>query len=127
MVGRTRILVADDDDNCRELVARALGGPGTEVCTATDGGELLELTSDDRGLDLIVTDINMPWMEGLQVLASIREAGLTTPVLVITGITRPDLARSIDRMGHARLLYKPFDVEQLRMAVADLFAGETVK
>jgi CheY-like chemotaxis protein len=118
-----RILVADDDPDCRELVARALGGPGTEVCMATDGGELLELTADDGGLDLIVTDINMPWMEGLQVLASIREAGLHTPVLVITGVTRPDLETSIDRMGRAHLLYKPFDVDQLRNAIADLLAG----
>jgi DNA-binding response OmpR family regulator len=124
VVSKIRILVADDDPNCRELVARALGGPGTEVLTATDGGELLELTADDEHvLDLIVTDINMPWMEGLQVLASIREAGLTTPVLVITGVTRPDLETSIDRMGRARVLYKPFDVDQLRNAIAVLLGG----
>jgi DNA-binding response OmpR family regulator len=123
VVAVIRILVADDDPNCRELVARALYGPGTEVVTANDGGELLELTADDEhALDLIVTDINMPWMEGLQVLASIREAGLTTPVLVITGVTRPDLETSVDRMGRAGLLYKPFDAEQLRNAIADLLA-----
>lgn len=120
----TRILVADDDVDCRELVSRALGGPSTEIWTAADGGELLDLTSDDRALDLIVTDIDMPWMQGLQVLASIREAGLTTPVLVITGLTRPDLPRSVERMGHAKLLYKPFDIEQLRSAVAELLSNE---
>lgn len=119
-----RILVADDDANCRELVVHALGGGHAEICTASDGGELIELTSDDRDPDLIVTDINMPWMQGLQVLASIREAGLTTPVLVITGLTRPDLPRSIERLGHTKLLYKPFGVEQLRSAVAELLAGE---
>jgi DNA-binding response OmpR family regulator len=59
-------------------------------------------------------------MEGLQVLASIREAGLPTPVLVITGLTRPDLEASVERMGHASLLRKPFDAEKLRGAVAAL-------
>jgi len=121
----SRILVADDDADCRELVARALAGPDIEICAATDGGELIELTADDRGLDLIVTDIDMPWMHGLQALASLRSAGLETPVLVITGLTRPELATSIDRMGNAKLLYKPFGVEQLRGAVASLLASSS--
>jgi CheY-like chemotaxis protein len=119
-----RILVADDDVDCRELVSRALRAPATEIAIATDGGELLELAAGDEAIDLIVTDINMPWMHGLQVLASLREAGLATPVLVITGLTRPELPDAIARMGHASLLYKPFGADQLRGAIAALLAGE---
>jgi CheY-like chemotaxis protein len=123
---RTRILIADDDEDCRELVSLALHAPGTEICMAASGAELIELVAEGGPFDLIVTDINMPWMEGLQVLASIREAGLTTPALVITGVTRPDLQASVERMGNARLLCKPFGIAALREAIAALFAGEAL-
>ena len=121
---QTRILIADDEEDCRELVSFALDAPGTEISTAASGGELLELVAEGGSFDLIVTDINMPWMEGLQVLASMREAGLTTPVLVITGVMRPDLEASVARMGNAKLLRKPFAIAALRETIADLLVGE---
>jgi len=84
----TRILIADDDPDSLELLELTLQSVGVEIVTAVDGGQLLELVAEDGPFDLIVTDINMPWMEGLQVLASIREAGLDTPVLVVTDSNR---------------------------------------
>jgi DNA-binding response OmpR family regulator len=66
----------------------------------------------------------MPWMEGLQVLHSARAAEIHTPVLVITGLTRPDLQAKVDRLGNAKLLRKPFGIRELRAAVADLVAGQ---
>ncbi len=120
----SRILIADDDADCLALLELALTAPDTIVMAATNGGELLELIAEHGPFDLIVTDINMPWMEGLQVLASVREAGLGTPVLVVTGVTRPHLTDAVARMTHARLLRKPFTVAQLREAVAALARSE---
>jgi two-component system cell cycle response regulator CtrA len=116
----TRILVADDDPDTLELIELAVRGPGIEICTAVDGGELLELIAAYDSFDLIVTDINMPWIEGHQVLASIRAAGLATPVLVVTGLDQPDLPDTIARMGNAMLLRKPFEIVELRQAIARL-------
>jgi CheY-like chemotaxis protein len=115
-----RILIADDDADCRELLILALAAPGVEVCVATHGGELLQLAAEDGPFDLIVTDIDMPWIRGVQVLASFRAAGLETPVLLVTGLTRGGLTESIARLGRTALLPKPFAIAQLRSAVAEL-------
>jgi len=116
----TRILVGDDDPDTLELIELAVQGPGVELYMAIDGMELLELIAECGPFDLIVTDINMPWIEGLQVLASIREAGLETPVLVVSGLDRPDLSATIARMGNATLLRKPFEIADLRRAITAL-------
>jgi CheY-like chemotaxis protein len=120
---RTRILIADDDPDTLELLAIAVEGDSTDIYMAVDGGELLELVADSDPFDLIVTDINMPWIEGLQVLASMREAGLDTPVLVVTGFDRRGLAETIARLGKAMLLRKPFEIAELRRAIAALLVG----
>jgi CheY-like chemotaxis protein len=119
-----RILVADDEADQRFLLHRALRHAGNEVVMAADGGELLDRIAQDGAFDAIVTDINMPWMQGLQVLASARGAGLTTPVLVVTGLKRPDLEIEVARMGHAQLLHKPYSADELRRAVAKLLVSE---
>ncbi len=115
-----RILIADDDVNCRALLLIGLAAPGTELAVATDGGELLDAIAEHGPFDLIVTDIDMPWMQGLQVLASLRAAELTTPVVVVTGLTRPDLPAAVARLGRTRLLRKPFTICDLRAAIAEL-------
>jgi CheY-like chemotaxis protein len=121
----TRIVIADDDPETLEFMHLAVHAPGVEIYVAMDGLELLELIADCEPLDLIVTDINMPLLEGLQVLASIREAGLATPVVVVTGLDRPTLPTTIARLGNAMLLRKPFDVADLRRAIAALLANES--
>jgi CheY-like chemotaxis protein len=120
-----RILIADDDPDCRDLIVLALQDVEREIVVATNGGELLELIAEHGPFDLIITDIKMPWMEGVQVLAAVREAGLSTPVLVITGLTRPHLYDSIMHLKHARLLMKPFTVMQLREEIAALHVDES--
>jgi len=117
---RCRILIADDDQNCRDLITIALTAPGTQLLAAANGGELLEVLAEHGPFDLIVTDIDMPWMQGLQVLASCREAELQTPVLVVTGLSRPDLPAAVAKLGRSRLLTKPFTVADLRAAIAEL-------
>jgi two-component system cell cycle response regulator CtrA len=116
----TRILIADDDPDTLELLVLAIYGQGIETYVASDGIELLGIIAECGPFDLIVTDINMPWMEGLQVLASIREAGLDTPVLVVTGLDRPDLPATVAGFGSTMLLRKPFEIDDVRRAIAIL-------
>jgi len=120
----SRIVIADDDPDSLELLRLALGNPQIEICEAVNGAELVDLLAEQGPFDLVVTDVHMPWMEGLQVLLSARAAEIHTPVLVITGLTRPDLQIKIDRLGNAKLLRKPFGVSELRAAVAELMAAQ---
>jgi two-component system cell cycle response regulator CpdR len=119
----SRIVIADDDPDSLELLRLALGNPQIEICEASNGADLVDLLAENGPFDLVVTDVLMPWMEGLQVLQSARAAEIHTPVLVITGLARSDLQAKVDRLGNARLLRKPFGIPELRAAVADLMAG----
>jgi DNA-binding response OmpR family regulator len=116
----SRIAIADDDPDSLALLHVALASPTTEICEATNGVELVQLLLADEPFDLVVTDVLMPWLEGLQVLRSARVAEYTTPVLLITGLTRPDLQATVDGLGNAKLLRKPFGISELRSAVFEL-------
>jgi DNA-binding response OmpR family regulator len=120
----SRIVIADDDPDSLELLRLALGNPQIEICEASNGADLVDLLAENGPFDLIVTDVLMPWMEGLQVLLSARAAEIHTPVLVISGLTRSDLQAKVDRLGNAKLLRKPFGIPELRAAVADLMAAQ---
>jgi len=120
----SRIAIADDDPESLELLRLALVGPGTQICEATNGVELVQLLVENDPFDLVVTDVLMPWIEGLQVLRSTRMAQVMTPVLVISGLVRPDLQAAVDRLGNATLLHKPFGISQLRAAVDALLRGQ---
>jgi CheY-like chemotaxis protein len=113
-----RALVADDDSEMLELVGDALVHFGADVVTATSGGDLLEKLAHDESFDVIVTDISMPWMTGLQVMHSARTAGLPVPVIVMTALRDPTLPQQVKSLGaHAELLHKPFSVEDLYAAL----------
>jgi len=116
----SRIVIADDDPDSLELLRLALASPMIQICEARNGAELVQLLAEDGPFDLIATDIQMPWMQGLDVLHSARAAGVNAPVLVITGLTGTDLQAKVDRLGNARLLHKPFGISELRSEVADL-------
>jgi putative two-component system response regulator len=119
-----RIAIADDDPDSLELLRLALGGPQIEILEALNGADLVDLLAESGPFDLVVTDVHMPWMEGLQVLLSARNAEIMTPVLVITGFSRADMQAKVDRLGNAKLLRKPFGILELREAVSDLMAGQ---
>jgi DNA-binding response OmpR family regulator len=120
----SRIAIADDDPDSLALLRLALGNPMTEICEATNGVELVQLLLENDPFDLVVTDVLMPWIEGLAILRSARRADVMTPVLLITGLTRPDLEAAVDRLGNAKLLHKPFGISELRAAARDLMIGQ---
>ena len=121
----TRIAIADDDPDSLELVRAALQRSNVEISQATGGGELVELLVNRGPFDLIVTDIDMPWMDGIAVVRSARAAQITTPVLIITGIARMGLQVAVARLGNARLLEKPVDVSALRDTIEALLKGSS--
>jgi CheY-like chemotaxis protein len=121
-----QVVIADDDPEALDLLDEVLRSLAVDVHRAVSGAELVVLLADHGPFDLVVTDIDMPWMEGLGVIRSVRAADIQTPVLFVSGIERPDLAASVARLGNARLLRKPIAVSALRSAVNEmLVAWET--
>jgi CheY-like chemotaxis protein len=113
----TRFLLADDDPSALEFLRLALSTRDVEIKEATSGAELLSLLTSDGPYDLVVTDVAMSWMSGLQAIAAVRTAGLSTPALVVTGLSDPSLVERVSRLGRVGLLQKPVGVEELLGAI----------
>lgn len=122
MISGARILVADDDPVLLESVADCLEHLGARVTRSHAGDELIEQLGDAGPFDLIVTDVSMPWMSGLQALHSARTAGLSTPVIVMTGLRTPEIASQVDTLGDSALLRKPFALDELEVTAERLLA-----
>lgn len=117
-MARLRALVADDDSEMLNLVGKALAQLGADIVSVASGGELLEKLANDGAFDVIVTDISMPWMTGMQVMQSARTAGLPVPVIVMTALRDPTLPEQVRSLGaRAELLHKPFSISELHAAV----------
>lgn len=120
---RARILLAEDDGALRSILAARLRANGDEVTELADGGRLLvELTAcvkpEGRGApDLIVSDVRMPVMTGLEMAIAIREVRKGTPLILMTAFPDAELARRVHLLD-AHLLAKPFDLETLQHLVA---------
>jgi CheY-like chemotaxis protein len=115
-----RVLIADDEDSMRSLVARAIAMDGHDTVTAADGAEALDiLTGDGRAFDLLLTDIKMPIMDGIALaLAAARDfPGLT--ILLMTGFAdQRERASGLNAIVHD-VVTKPFSVADIRAAVAE--------
>ena len=121
----TRVLVADDDLDMLAAVSDALGSLGFDVLSVDSGAGLIDYLATDGPFDLIVTDISMPWMDSLKALRSIRSAGITTPVIVITALTDVQIPNRVQALGaNAILLRKPFDLDELAIAARRMTTGD---
>lgn len=124
---KVRVLVADDDDEVRELVCEALRDDGYDVHEATDGHGLLELIGSmllgeptAQPFELIISDVHLPGgVSGLDMLAGIRRADWSLPVLLVTGYGDPATYEEAARLG-AYVLDKPLDLDDLRTAAFNL-------
>jgi CheY-like chemotaxis protein len=119
-----RVLIADDEDSMRTLVARAIAMDGHETVTAQDGAEALEILTRERGtFDLLLTDIQMPIMDGIALaLSAARDfPGLT--ILLMTGFAdQRERASNLTAIAHD-VITKPFSVADIRTAVTDALAS----
>ncbi len=116
-----RVLVADDDPAMLGAVADALVRLGYDVARADGGAGLVDQLATAGPFDLIVSDISMPWMDGVKALRSMRTAGLATPVVVMTALKDEQIPAQVRALGpNAILLRKPFELDELEAAVATL-------
>jgi len=117
-----RVLIVDDENSMRMLAARAIAMDGHEIVTAADGAEALEILGEGA-FDLLLTDIQMPVMDGIALaLAAARDFPRTT-ILLMTGFAdQRERASNLSAIAHD-VITKPFSVADVRTAVADALAA----
>lgn len=106
------VMIVDDEERIRTLVARSLASEGHHVVSTGDGLSALDrLASED--IDLVLLDLMMPRCNGLTVLASLRERKDETPVIVLSGVT--DIAARVQalELGAVDVVAKPFSLVEL--------------
>jgi CheY-like chemotaxis protein len=119
---RVDVLLVEDDDDNRELMAEVLAAAGWRVHSVAGGREALRILSE-RSVDVVVTDLGMPGMGGLELVRAAKAIAPSVPVVVVTGWTgREDVDQARGREV-AAVLVKPVDPPKLQEAVAAVLAG----
>ena len=117
-----KILVVDDDEIVLAGLCATLEGDGYEVATAPSGYAAVAELSRDR-FDLVITDLMMPGLSGIGLLERVRAEWPETPVIVLSGYPRRNLADEALRKGADEFLVKPVDYGQLRKSVRALLGS----
>ena len=107
-----KILLAEDDDSMRSFLTRSLSRVGHEVCSVSDGFEALPYIADGD-FDLLVTDIVMPGMDGLELARRISVESPGMKVIFIPGFAAVSLNSHTSRQSDAKVLSKPFHLRTL--------------
>jgi len=112
----SRILVVDDEAGMRDLLRILLEKEGYDVLTAGDGATGLALAMN-RAPSLVISDIKMPGLDGVGLLAGLREHGSTVPVIMITAYADSDSAIQAMKQGAFDYLTKPFKMEEIKLVI----------
>jgi DNA-binding response OmpR family regulator len=107
-----KILIVDDEESLRTLVRHELEGSGFETHEAAGGSEALTFLAANP-VDVVILDIKMPGMGGLDVLQRIREDDLARKVIMLTGVGELKIARESLELGASDFMSKPFEMSNL--------------
>ncbi len=121
-LSQTRIMVVDDDESVRDVVTEVLGRKGWTVDDYSSAEAAISALERGR-YDVILTDINMPGLSGMDLLQQIKDAAPQTPVVMITGFPSIDLAVEAMKIGAVDFLAKPFKFEELEIVVRKAIDG----
>ena len=116
-----RVLVVDDEADVRKAVCLALEKSGYEVVEAEDGEKAIEVLNSDENplkVDVIICDIRMPKINGVEAIKYFQNQYPSRPVIVLTGFPDVQLATSLLKQGVADYLVKPVEREKIAAAVA---------
>lgn len=125
MNGATRILIVDDNASLLRIYERMLGGLGYEIDLCLDG-EQAERAISERSYDVILSDINMPKLDGMELLGRVRARDPHVPVVLITGSPELDTAIRAVEQGALRYLRKPLKRDDLRKVTEEAVRAHAV-
>jgi len=113
-----RILVVDDERSMREMLEIFLGREGYEVNGYSSASDALADLAEDQNFDLIITDINMPGLTGLDLLRTVSQFEKDIPVIMITAYGSPDSAVESMKLGAVDYITKPFRIEEIKARIS---------
>ncbi len=116
MPQKSRVLIVDDDESIRLILAEALSLDGHEIAEASTGEQALEMINQ-RNYDIVLTDLMMPLTDGMELLTIIKKLKPETRVIMITAFATIEGAVEAMRKGASDYIAKPFDADQVRKVV----------
>jgi two-component system, NtrC family, response regulator GlrR len=117
------VLVVDDDARMLRALDKLLTSEGAKVSRATWAGEALDiLTEQKKKIDVVITDLRMPYVTGMTVVYAIHKTDPALPVIVLTAFGSAEVKAECFRQGAVDFLEKPLDASQLLDAVEGVFA-----
>jgi CheY-like chemotaxis protein len=122
-LGACRVLVVDDQRVVRQYLQFVLQRAGYDVVLASDGEQGIQALAA-RGVDLVLTDLKMPGMDGFDVLRYVRQSPRPVPVVLMTAYGSPEMAEEARRLGAFAYLAKPFEFESLRQILRQAMVAE---
>jgi len=120
--GNGRVMIMDDEDSVRKVLHLTLTKAGYDVVEARHGGEGIEtIGSDDNAfmLDVIISDIRMPKINGLEAIPFFQQQYPSVPIIVVTGYPDQQMATDLLKQGVFSYLVKPVDKDKLLATVAE--------
>ncbi|MEW6735776.1 MAG: HD domain-containing phosphohydrolase [Acidobacteriota bacterium] len=117
MAEQERVLVIDDEDSCRTLLAEWLRSCGYHCEEANNGSEGLNRALDQEW-NLILSDIIMPGLSGVELVRMVKNFKSSTPVIMISAVRNLDTIKSAFREGAYDCIFKPFDLNELEISIA---------
>lgn len=113
-----RVLLAEDDKELRELLTLVLENAGYQVCQCSNGEQLLARLREPQSFNLVISDIRMPGLNGLEVLARRRGEIQQLPFICMTAFGDAQTHREARQLGAVATLDKPFDLDEMIELVA---------
>lgn len=110
------ILIVDDEQSYRQLLSLVFEGDGHKIRTAMNGRQAVELLQESPA-DVIISDVKMPDMDGIEMLRAVRETLPDLGVILMTAFASVETAREAFKLGADDFIQKPFDVEELKLIV----------
>ena len=121
----SNLLIVDDEQSYRQLLTLVFEGNGHQIRTASNGREALEMLKVEPA-EVIITDVKMPDMNGIELLRSVRDFLPDVGVVLMTAFATVDTAREAFKLGADDFIQKPFDVEELKIIVKKAFERQAL-
>lgn len=116
-----RILCVDDEPDILSLMTEYLELFGHRVVGAANGRQAMDIFSQDPGaFDVLISDVKMPQMSGLELLRKIREQGFTVPIILVSGHNDKTLLESMDQSEISAVIAKPFTLSSIQGVLENL-------